>query len=487
MEKPLLRNEIVRQLFDHEDTRLVVVENNDDFLLREDVRWELSYLHVVVESGDSLALRILYETRFRTDGDVRFIFVTREDFKVAPDIVQVAEQKGFVASRIFKRYKWNVLKDASLPTLEWMLSQKTYTNLSEAQTSQLVRDYEQSYEANLEKIDNIEHEWRMMLPRVDFNKPSLWMYDASKLLCRALAINQWERMSDEIEGLNADFQQFLQEKYLNIVSSSTPPKDRAPRIVTQVLPFIAKQDDKKTALFVIDGMNCWQAVLLGEAIEGELGFAPKYDYLFSWLPSVTELSRQAIFRGGTPDSSYPQSPHNEEKLWKEFWNARKLPEYNKCYQYEGILEIRPDVIRQAYVTTALDKMMHSSNNHKYLYRSTKLWVEEEELLANIKSLRENGFTIFITTDHGNIETEPMKQLSSSEKVGANRSLRHITLSEDANPEFFDKEWEGKVMRIAGQERTFYPVGHKVFSGVSTPVTHGGTHWLEVLIPFITIR
>ena len=188
-----------------------------------------------------------------------------------------------------------------------------------------------------------------------------------------------------------------------------------------------------------------------------------------------------------PDASYPQSPHYESKLWSEFWNARKLPEYSRSYQYEGIIDVRQDVTRLAYVTTGLDKMMHSSNNHKYLYHGTKLWVEEEELLSNIKTLRDNGFTIFITTDHGNIETEPMRQLRSSEKVGANRSLRHITLSDDADPELFAKEWEGKVMRISGQERTFYPIGRKVFSGTSTHVTHGGTHWLEVLIPFITIR
>lgn len=486
-EKPNLRSTIAHHLFNHSDTRLVVAENPDGFLLRDDVRWELSYMHIVVEHGTSLDLRILFETRYKADKDLRFVFVKDNEFEVLPDIAAEAEQTSFAIQRIFKRYKWNVLKNATLPALEWFLGQRTYTNLSETETVCMVRDYEVSGASQMEKIDNIEREWRDMLSRkIDFNHPGLWMPTAARLLSRALAIGQWERMDDEIEGLNNLFQSFLKEKYTNIVSSSVPPKDRTPRIVTQVLPFIAKQDAEHTALIVVDGMNYWQATMLGDAIKKRTGIEVKYDCLYSWLPSVTEMSRQAIFRGETPHTDYAQNPHNEERLWRTFWQSRHLPEYAQYYQYEGILSLKDNVSRVAYVTVGLDKLMHSSNNFKYLYRSTQLWLQEDELIENITVLKERGFKIFITTDHGNVEVEPLRNLSSSEKVGTMRSLRHITLSAEANADLFRSEWGEDVTSINGYERTFYPRDRHVFSNSAETVTHGGTHWLEVLIPFITI-
>lgn len=487
MDKPILRNEIARYLFDHEDTRLVVVENPDGFLLRDDVGWELSSLYIVVLSGDSLALRILFETRFKAEQNTRFIFVKTERFSLFPDIAAQAEEKSFVAKSLYKKFKWSVIKDATLPTLEWLLSQKRYTYLSDMETAMVVREYEESFAATLEKIDVIEREWQEMLAQVDFLKPQEWMPKASRLLIRALAINQWDRMEDEITKLNDSFQLFLKENYLNIQSSSVPRKEKSPRIVTHVLPFIAKQDDEKTALIVVDGMNYWQSILLGDVIKEQLGLDAQFNCTYAWLPSVTELSRQAIFRGAAPKENYPQNPYNEEKLWTEFWQGKRLPKYAYSYQYEGVLEVQDNVNRQAYVTLGMDKLMHSCNNYKYLYHATKLWLQEAELIENIKTLKEKGYKIFITTDHGNVETSPLKNLKQSDKVNAHYSLRHITIAPEANKEIFLEGWdEDELIQIDGQDRTFYPQGRNVFSNLPTTVTHGGTHWLEVLIPFITL-
>ena len=487
MDKPILRNEIARYLFDHEDTRLVVVENSDGFLLRDDIGWELSSLYIVVLSGDSLALRILFETRFKTEQNTKFIFVKTDTFSLFPDIAAQAEEKSFVAKSLYKKFKWPVIKDATLPTLEWLLAQKRSTYLSEKDTMLMVKEYEDSYAATLEKIDVIEREWQEMLANVDFIQPQKWMPKAASLLTRALAINQWDRMDDEITKLNEQFQMFLKENYVNVQSSSVPRKDKSPRIVTHILPFIAKQDDEKTALIVVDGMNYWQGILLGNAIKEHIGLEVQYDCVYSWLPSVTELSRQAIFRGDIPDVDYPQSPYYEEKLWKNFWNSKRLPDYSINYQYEGLLEVMDNVIRQAYVTVGIDKLMHASNNYKYLYHATKLLLQEAELIENIKVLKDKGYKVFITTDHGNVETSPLRNLKQDEKVNANCSLRHITIAPEANKAIFMDGWkENELIQIEGQERTFYPQDRKVFSNQPTTVTHGGTHWLEVLIPFFTL-
>ena len=475
--------DIATKLFDISENRLVVVFDNDGFLLRQDVHYALGYASGrSIVSGNSLDLRLLRELDLQQNIDQYFLFVATEDFIPLDDIIAEADIIRFSIARFFPRYRWTQIHDLSLSKLETVYSSPEQVNVASLRATTSVLDVVESISHS--ETNEIISNWDKHSEKPNFIKPADWINKTAGLLLSAIELNCWEQMQTGIDEVNSQFQKFLKEKYINIVTSTC--SSAAPRIVSHVLPFISKQYSSKSALIVVDGMNYWQSIVLGREIEHCCNVKPKYDCIYSWLPSVTELSRQAIFRGAKPVDTYPQNPQYEKRLWDEFWKKKNLPSYQRFYQHSGSIDLESAVTTVGYVADDLDEMMHSAKNYKYLYDSTKRWVEEDTLIQNIQYLIDKGFTVYITTDHGNIETKPYKRIAASDKIGANISLRHVVLHSVAEKSLFEQQHEGHFMQIDNQSRTYYPVDREAFN--SEPcVTHGGTHWLEVLIPFITVN
>ena len=138
------------------------------------------------------------------------------------------------------------------------------------------------------------------------------------------------------------------------------------------------------------------------------------------------------------------------------------------------------------MVTDLDDMMHASSDYKYLLSNTKIWVEEEDIVGNIKHLIDGGYKVYITTDHGNVDASAYKKLDYRDALGANLSYRHITLPAEADKGIFEAEYAGHLVQVDKTSRTYYASEKEAFMNKGKCVTHGGSHWLEVLIPFITI-
>lgn len=478
-----IRHKIISDLFPYDCSRFVIVRNRDKFLLRDDVKWALSYENIKVYSGNNIELRIVKEVIIPNYPEFRYVFVMEDEWRVMDDIIAVADITEFSALTLFKRYHWDTIKDLSLDALEWILNRTQRTTLSALDTSQLVKVYKDTFEKGQEQIQAIENDWEEVTSNADFNNPGQWMERLARLVLDSLKCNEWKKLTPKVDEFNARFQNFLKDSYPNIVSSSCPMD--APRIVIQMMKFLSRRKDEKVALLVVDGMNYWQALQLGDSLNENLGVFVKYHCMFSWLPTETQMARQAIFRGDYPDVKYVQSPDNERKLWNEFWERDGLPEYKKFYQHEGTLEFADSANIVAYVTVDLDSKMHASDNYNYLYANTSIWVQEKVILNNINKLIKKGYTVYITTDHGNIETESFSVLAQSDKVGAMTGTRFIMLSENADKRLFEKSYGENVMQIDSTTKTYYPVNRNSFSQ-KPMVTHGGTHWLEVLIPFMTI-
>ena len=480
-----LAEHIVSRLFTYEDKRLTIALNRDGFLSRPDVQEALHYASVSIYHGKAIDLRVMVETELEeTPG--RVLFVQDEEFNVLPDIAQRADMVTFLAKNLFPRYHWETIRHCDYYSLKWIFSHKQIVNLSREQTEKVLQEYDNSQARVNDELSRILQQWQAIIAKIEFHRPQKWASELAKLMLHAIEIDRWHAMIEPITSLNKQFQDFLRQSYVSISSASLGRN--CPRNVCQVLPFIAKQENAKSALIVVDGMNLWQAEVLRSHFAANIrNIDTQFDASFSWLPSTTELSRQAIFRGDRPMESYNQSPHYEEKLWDEFWLSKKVIASQTYYQYDGdIGEVPPMRKYIGYVTIDLDEKMHAATNFMYLYDDTRRWANDGRLLENVKSLLKAGFTVYITTDHGNIEPQSEVKLAQHEKIGANWSGRHITLHPSANRETFARDHAGHVEQIDPLSQTFYPTDREVFSR-ENHVTHGGTHWLEVIIPFITIR
>lgn len=470
------------KLFIPDGKRFVVVFNHDGFLMSDDVKKALyEEFGVASFTGSSLDLRIVRELRYNKDEGDYILFVSKEKFELLDDIAEDASVLTFQLKSMFSSYlPAELLAIAPLEEIERQYDSPDIERLNEYRKPNVLGEGE----GNLDSVEYLRWRWENNLTCLDFNKPTVWMNKAAEIIHTAIEKNWWDELKDDVKAVNEAFLKYLKDNYVNVVSSTCGVK--SPRVVTHILPFLNKMQDEKSALIVVDGMNYWQAMMLISSIKERLSIEAMVDCIYSWLPSVTELSRQAIFRGDIPNYAYTQSPANEAKLWREYWSEKGVQAFQQMYQHSGDLRVEGSVNRLGYVVTDLDDMMHASFDYKYLYANTKTWIEEGYLLCNIKYLIDNGFKVYITTDHGNIETKGYKRLDGRDKVGADLSKRHIIINDDIDRNVFESSYIGHLEQLNKDSRIYYAVGEESFTSGSRCVTHGGLHFLEVLIPFITI-
>ena len=482
-----LLSDIISRIIGVGDKRLFVVENRDGFIVKHKDAIEVEYgPRCRVFGGTSLDLRLVRDYEMPRDGEANFIFVPSEDFQILDDIADECERVTVNVQRFFSRYHWNTIKNLSLSELEWLYEQRQLVSLNAIETQNMVCEYRSSPDYRRNAINEIEQDWQRISSKADFRKASDFMPALSRLMVNALALEAWGNLGDEIQEMNEQFQSFLIRNYEAISRSGV--SSIRPKVVSHIAPFIARQDTNgRYALIVIDGMNFWQAMILATAIEDQgRNLSIKYEASMAWLPSVTELSRQAIFGGIIPSTSYSQSPHTEQKLWEEFWKSKHVPIPNIYYQHSGELTPNVNSTRVGYVNTDLDDMMHSARDFMYLYEDTKRWVKDSTIVTDILNLVADGYKVFLTSDHGNVETIPYRAFSQADKAGSVCDRRYITLSEHADAARFENIYYGHAQKLFATERTYYAVDREIFSSQTGIVTHGGSHFLEVIIPFFTI-
>lgn len=482
-----LLTDIINNIVGVGDKRLFVVENRDGFIFNHKEAFENCYgSNCKIFSGTSLDLRLVREYEMILDKEKRFIFIPTEDFVILDDIACECERVTINVQRFFSRYHWNTIKALSLSELEWLYNQRQLITLDAIQTQNLVCEYHNSPDFKRNAIKEIESELHNLIQKADFRKAHEWFPTLGRIMVSVLGLESWNTIANEIQSLNDTFHNFLSSNYEMISHSGVSPI--RPKVVSHIAPFIARQDSNgKYALIVVDGMNFWQAIILANAIEDNgRNITIKYETSLSWLPSVTELSRQAIFAGSIPSLSYVQTPHAEQKLWEEFWNSKHIPSPGIYYQHSGKLTPYTNSVRIGYVNTDLDDMMHSALNYMYLYEDTIRWVKDSSIVTDILSLLANGFKVYITSDHGNIETIPYRTLNPSDKAGSLCDRRYVTLSEHADCSMFEHSYDGHIQKLFQNGRTYYAVDREIFSSQTGVVTHGGCHFLEVIVPFFTI-
>ena len=238
---------------------------------------------------------------------------------------------------------------------------------------------------------------------------------------------------------------------------------------------------------VVDGFAYWQFVVLKRHLEG-LGIKTQDNTILSWLPSITMLSRQAIFRGNTPTMDYKQSPDNERKLWRSYWQSQGIGQFEMQYiSDDDEFAINEGVKRLAVVTVEMDKKMHSSYDYRDLLSLTENWCPR--ITERIKTILNAGYALYLTTDHGSVQSKGWKALTQVEKVflykDGSRGKRHLIYN---NVE--------EYQRFANENRELGMLTHDNWLCMRSNlclarnnermITHGGCHFEEVVIPFAKI-
>ena len=144
-------------------------------------------------------------------------------------------------------------------------------------------------------------------------------------------------------------------------------------------------------------------------------------------------------------------------------------------------------MRLVVVTVEMDEKMHASTDYKDLLSLTENWCPR--IAEKIKTMKSAGFTVYLTTDHGSVLSHGWRPLTQVEKVflykDGSRGARHLIYKEiDEQQRFYNSNSDLPMLRhdnwlIIRNDRCFA-------NEYKDMITHGGSHFLEVVIPFIII-
>lgn len=476
--------ETILQKITRQGCNLSIVKNTDGFLSRVDTQQMfIKEAGVTLLADSPLALRVHYERWYKGSGE-RFCYIVNDLDEILPDIKAEAFCCEFCVADVLWGYdrgelfRWN----PPYSVLHHLFENKLNSYLNAAQTREEMGYVSEDMPVyDLEKISenvrNIQLDWLS----------AETMEKVCRYILSAIGNRMYPQMEFLVDEINRKFQSFMDESYIGLLTKNHVNRPYSVNKVLQHISYVHGSQNDKVAMFVIDGMAYWQYLMLKDALE-ERGVTIEDNICYAWLPSITKLSRQALFRGDMPRDSYVQNPPNESKLWYDFWTKHQIPASSVWYEHNGSIEHSEIYSKIGYVTTILDNHMHGCKDLKDLYDLTAN--RFIEIIPDIIRLWDAGFTIYITADHGNVYSHAWRTLNSQEKTmlytNESRGGRHLIFTKEEHLKFFfqNNPLLLNEMYIRGNYAVWK--SPKCFKS-SDEVTHGGCHFLEMIVPFAKIE
>ena len=298
---------------------------------------------------------------------------------------------------------------------------------------------------------------------------------------------------------NSAFEKWMYSKYQDLSTLPILPK---PKMLHQVPWYLERKLKNKAALIVMDGMSYTQWYQIQEALAKD---SWQFDEsgVFSWVPTITPVARQAIFSGEVP-REYAKSINTtkkEARLWKEFWVQQGFQEHTITYQKSlGLKEfdkndfpfvISPFIQIYGAVIDVIDKFMHGAKQgNRTMTSEVDNWLSTGYFQNLLNLLHTEKFDIYVTADHGNVECQGRGRIfqgviveSADQRLRIYKSdnIRKQTAIDNPDTLLWDNVNlpDEYYVLLAKNNDAFVPKNDKI-------ITHGGIHIEEVIVPFVRI-
>ena len=261
----------------------------------------------------------------------------------------------------------------------------------------------------------------------------------------------------------------------------------SPKTVDKLLANIKSHKGEKVALLCFDCMGFSEWCLLQEYLS-VLQLSFETCPVFTLLPSVTSVSRSAIFQGNT-DVYNLKSPSRktEAKAFASYFSDKETAYFT---EKESITD--DSLTGYNYISILFnffDDLCHSvqfpaSVQTKDLYfDAVRAYLEKSNLLQVLQTLQTNGFAIYLCSDHGSVVAKGNGQPLDKYLVDK-FAKRAVIVSADT-----DNLIDLKKINIpfVDDKRIVLPEGRTMFAhGNKTEVNHGGITIEEMIVPFIRV-
>jgi hypothetical protein len=266
--------------------------------------------------------------------------------------------------------------------------------------------------------------------------------------------------------------------------------------IDRVLQYLRYRNGEKKVLFCFDGMGFQEWYCIRSYLNEHGIFNFKEDAIFAMLPTITSISRGALFNGEKDvgrhkleDKGFAENVCRWDKISGKdvlcIINADfKWHEYYGDYKCLGI------------VVNIVDDTAHSidnidQRNKRLMQEILSIKLKETEIALIFRNFINAGYKIFITSDHGTIWCQG-NDYSIDKYLVDSRSKRVLGYTEEvlAREFFQEKQNELHLYKIKGElgEKYFIsPKGRSMFAKKKyTAISHGGVHIEEVIVPFIEV-
>ncbi len=297
---------------------------------------------------------------------------------------------------------------------------------------------------------------------------------------------------------------WLTKRYHGLVN--WPPV--SPVMLHHVPRFLSRHIDDarehKVGLVLMDGLSLDQWIVIRKELSKQRAhYRFREKAVFAWIPTITSVSRQATF-AGKPPIYFPDSIHTtnrEPTLWTQFWVEQRLTQHEVAYAKglgDGTLEdveemiANPKIRVVGLVVDKVDKIMHGMElGTAGMHNQVRQWAGQPFLTNLFDLLLENGFRVYLTSDHGNIEAtgggRPDEGSIADRRGERARIYSDSSLRMRVKKRFPDAiEWP-----LVGLPEDYLPLlapGRSAFVRESERiVSHGGALLEELIVPFVEIE
>ncbi len=267
-----------------------------------------------------------------------------------------------------------------------------------------------------------------------------------------------------------------------------------PVTIDRVLPFCRHQGFEKLALICMDGMG-FQEWFCVKNYLGDRGISKfRETHVFALLPTVTEISRRALFSGKRHLADLPM----DARGFREYVD-RNMPvsQGQAQYFFDKYPRLRMEYFTSDYVGIVfglVDDLLHRTRSigqgKVLLQHNLELLLRQTELNKIVEGFLARGFKVIITADHGSVYSRGMgvKQEKYLLSKRARRAClfpnKHLAMEFSGKDErlifYENKELLGESCAVFAPWRGMF--GSLKESGIS----HGGLHLEEVIVPFVEV-
>jgi hypothetical protein len=258
------------------------------------------------------------------------------------------------------------------------------------------------------------------------------------------------------------------------------------KTVDKIIRYIKQKKCEKFALVCFDGMGVAEWQLL-KNIFSKYNIDVREKYIFSLIPTTTKISRAAIF-SGQYESIYNGNNINENKAFENQFPHLEVKSFSEgeIKSPDDLLGL--DVIKLVY--NIFDDCAHgavipASNKNKFNYfKSVENYLEKSTIIKELLLLKEDGYKIFICSDHGTVVAEGNGQKVDKYLIEES-CKRGVVVSWTNLLDKYDLD-KYEIPFVKGKYALLAPNRHSFSYKGKIDITHGGITVDELIVPFAEV-